>query len=196
MDELWDVRVRAAEPRERGVVLWITGLSEVTTSVIAGATYAGLKAQCPNVVYLDGESVRGVVVDGLGHAPGDRLVNARRLSRLCRLLSEQGLHVVCATTCSFPECHTWNRQNIWRYFEVDVQAPMDALLGRERRGVYPEGSWGVPRTAAQEAPLDEPHFPDLVIRHVGAEGECAEIAEQIVEASGVLAPQAARASGS
>ena len=64
------------------------------------------------ITFLDGDALRAVMGDELGHSADDRRRSAMRNARLCRLLAQQGVDVICATISLFHEIHRWNRENI------------------------------------------------------------------------------------
>ena len=90
----------------RGAVYWITGLAGVGKSTLAKHLYETLKLLKPNVVLLDGDNIREVFDHDLGYSSEERLKSARRNSRLSKLLSDQGIDVICATISLFHEFRT------------------------------------------------------------------------------------------
>ena len=118
-----------------GRVVWITGLSGAGKSTVAALVHARLKRARPGTVLLDGDAVRQVCGNDLGYDRPHRLENAFRISRLCRLLSSQGMDVVCATMSLFKECHAWNRRNLPRYLEVYLRVPLAELKRRMNMGM-------------------------------------------------------------
>ncbi|RKZ63425.1 MAG: adenylyl-sulfate kinase, partial [Candidatus Parabeggiatoa sp. nov. 3] len=79
-------------------VLWITGLSGAGKTTIARATQDILRSKSVCTVLLDGDQVRNVVKDeSCGHDQANRLKNAYRISRLAKMIAEQGLVVIVAT---------------------------------------------------------------------------------------------------
>lgn len=147
-----------------GVVIWITGLSGAGKSTIAHRTYELLKSVKPNVVLLDGDAFRAIIGEDLRHNANDRLLNAYRIARFCKFLSDQGIDVVCATMSLFHECHEWNRKNIRRYFEVYLRVTMEAVMRRDPKGIYKRAKQGLESgVVGVDLPFHEPLQPDLVI---------------------------------
>ena len=79
---------------ERGSVIWITGLPGAGKTTVAAEVTALLRAKAQCVVQVDGDIVREVMNNDLGYTPAERLENAWRISRLCRMLSTQCLQCV------------------------------------------------------------------------------------------------------
>lgn len=172
---------------EPGVVVWITGLSGVGKSTVANEVVRLLRDREANVVLLDGDSVRAIMGDDLGHDSDGRLRNAYRLARLAAMLSQQGAHVVCATMSLFPEVWAWNRAHLPRYFEVYLRAPLPFIESRDIKGIYARARRGGEQgVVGVDLPFVEPIQPHLVIDNDTPRERFDDVAERIVVASGVL----------
>ena len=130
--------------------------------------WSRLRAAGRPVTFLDGDALRAVIAEDLGHSAGDRRRSAMRNARLCRLLAEQGTDVVCATISLFHEVQRWNRENIPRYREIYLQVPIDELRRRDSKGIYA----GVQRGDAcdvvgLDVPAEAPEAPDLILDNYG-----------------------------
>ena len=61
------------------------------------------------VVHLDGDAIREIMGNDLGHTLKDRIQNAFRISRMCHFLQQQGqIGHVCSTMSLYPEIWHWN----------------------------------------------------------------------------------------
>ena len=146
------------------MVYWITGLSGAGKTTIGKLWYAELKKYRQNVVFLDGDKLREVFGDDLGYTKEDRQKSAMRNARLCALLNEQGIDVVCCTISMFNFVHQWNRQNIPQYIEVYVKASMETLYKRDQKGLYSKDSSDL---AGIQVEVEEPKFPDIILENNG-----------------------------
>jgi adenylylsulfate kinase-like enzyme len=162
-----------AVSRDRGSVIWITGLPGAGKTTVAAEVTALLRAKAQCVVQVDGDIVREVMNNDLGYTPAERLENAWRISRLCRMLSTQGLQVVCATVSLFSAIHEWNRANLPRYVEVYLRVSGGTLAARKG---HLRGSANV---VGVDQPFDAPKAADIVIENEGRESPRA-LAERIV----------------
>src|SRR5579863_9621661 len=119
-----------------GRVFWLTGLSAAGKTSIGRALSANLRACGRPVIFLDGDTLRAAVSNDLGYSADNRRAAAMRNGRLCRMLAEQGFDVVCSTISLFHEVQRWNRENILRYNEIYVRAPLEELKRRDPKGIY------------------------------------------------------------
>jgi adenylylsulfate kinase len=150
------------------MVVWMIGLSGAGKTTLAREVVARVKRMAPNVVLIDGDAVREMWGDDLGHGLDGRRRNAERIARLCKFLDDQDLHVVCAILSLFPESRDWNRHNLKRYYEVFIDTPKDALIERDGKGLYARFLKGEIRdVAGMDLPFPPPENPDLVIRNDG-----------------------------
>lgn len=117
---------------------WITGLSGSGKTTIGTLLYDYMKVK-KSVVLLDGDTLREVFGGDLGYTAEDRLKSAMRNARLCRLLTSQGIDVVCCTISMFNGVRDWNRQNIEGYTEIYIEVPQSILLERNQKQLYTLG---------------------------------------------------------
>lgn len=151
-----------------GMVYWFTGLAGSGKTTLGKLFFEHLKAQKQGVVFLDGDILRPVFGDDLGHTVEDRHKSAMRNARLCKLLSDQGIDVVCSTISLFHTCQEWNRANIPAYREIFIRVPMDILIRRDQKGLYSRALAGaVQNVVGIDIPAEEPLHPDVVLDNTG-----------------------------
>lgn len=117
-------------------VYWITGLSGAGKTSVGKLLYEKMKQKYPNIVFLDGDVLREVFGNDLGYTREERLKCAMRYARLCKMLQEQGMNVICCTISMFDEIRSWNRENIRNYREIYVRVSMEVLIKRNQKGLY------------------------------------------------------------
>src|SRR5579864_479975 len=150
-----------------GRVYWITGLSAAGKTSIGRALCAQLRASGSPVIFLDGHSLRAVSGD-LGYSLEKRRAAAMRNGRLCRMLAEQGFDIVCATISLFHEVQHWNRENIPRYYEIFVRAPLEELKRRDTKGIYLNVNGGGANVVGLDIAAEMPKAPDLILDNDGS----------------------------
>ena len=151
---------------EPGTVYWFTGLSGSGKTTLGRLFYLRLKENKQNIVFLDGDTLRQIFGHDLGYAIDERKKSAGRNSRLCKLLSDQGLDVVCATISLFHDCHRWNRKHIQNYIAIYIRVPLDVLVRRDQKQLYSRTLRGeVNNIMGLDLEFEEPENPDLIIEN-------------------------------
>ena len=154
--------------RDSGRVFWITGLSGSGKTTLGQELCNRLRADGVPVTFLDGDQLRVVIAEDLGHSTGNRRESAMRNARLCRMLAQQGGDVVCATISLFHDVQRWNRANIPGYYEIYLHVPMDELRRRDTKGIYGRAERGdLTDVVGIDVPAETPEAPDLVLENYG-----------------------------
>ena len=169
-----------------GRLIWITGISGAGKTTIGKALYERLKPGIPALVYLDGDEVRQCFGDDLGFTLEARDANAFRFTRLCRLLSAQGLPIICAANLTSQRFRDWCRAEIPGYFEVFLDVPMDVLIGRDPKKLYARALSGEAKDVVGiDIPFVPPVAPDLVIDNSTPQTSFESVCDRIMEAAGL-----------
>lgn len=164
------------------MVTWIIGLSGAGKTTLASEVVARVRRARQNVVLIDGDVVRDIFGNDLGHSIDDRRRNAERICRLCKFLDDQKIDVVCAILSLFRESRAWNRENIAEYFEVFIDAPVSALVERDPKGIYRKFLSGeITDVAGMDIEFPRPDDAHLVIANAGQRDELLQHAEAIAD---------------
>ena len=152
---------------------WITGLSGAGKTTIGQLFYSRVKASNKNVVFLDGDILRDIFNITEQYSPAERRKIAMTYSRLCKMLTDQGIDVVIATISMFHEVRDWNRSNIENYKEVYIKVPIKVLIDRDQKKLYSRAFRGeikdvVGVEARAVIEIEEPKSPDIVILNDGS----------------------------
>lgn len=132
--------------------------------------YEYLKNRKSNIVLLDGDMVRDAFANDLGYSREDRLKCAMRYSGLSRLLTNQGIDVICCTISMFDEVRGWNRDHIENYVEIFLDVPMDILQKRNQKNLYQDVKEGkFSNVVGMDLKLQLPQNPDIRIVNDGKE---------------------------
>lgn len=164
------------------MVIWIVGLSGSGKTTLSAQVVAEVRQRGRKVVLLDGDQVRELFGNDLGHDLAGRRANADRICRLCGFLDEQGVDVVCAVLSLFPESRTWCRENFSSYFEVFIDAPLDQLIERDTKGIYGRYLRGEIRdVAGLDLDFPRPDAADFVIFNSGSRQELLDYAASLAD---------------
>lgn len=165
-----------------GRVYWITGLSGAGKTTIGSRLYTVLSREKNNTIMLDGDQLRQVF-SNFDYSMAGRERLAGQYSKLCRMLSEQGIDVICCTIAMFDSCRAWNRENIRDYFEVYLKVPIEKLIERDQKGLYSRAlNNEIQEVMGINMEFEEPKNPDLVICNDGEETPD-EIVKRILNSS-------------
>ena len=151
------------------MVIWIIGLSGSGKTTLSHQVAHEVRSRGRKVVLLDGDKIRALFGNDLGHDLNSRKKNADRICGLCSFLDSQGVDVVCAILSIFPESRAWCRDNLSTYYEVFIDAPLDQLINRDSKGIYGRFQRGeVTNVAGLDLAFPVPESPDLVIKNNGS----------------------------
>ncbi len=146
------------------MVIWFIGLSGSGKTTLASKLFKETKKIHTNTVFLDGDILRDVWADDLSYTIEGRERNAKRISNLCKLLDQQGFHVIASVLSIFPEWQQWNREKFSSYFEIFLDVPMEVLIERDTKNLYKQALAGeIENVVGVQIPFPRPSNPDLVL---------------------------------
>ncbi len=128
--------------RERGVVIWFTGLSGSGKSTIARIVEDRLVEAGVPVEVLDGDVVRTNLSKGLGFSKEDRDINIRRIAFVAHLLQRNGVFVITAAISPYQAIRDEARAMTGDFVEVFANAPLDVCEQRDVKGLYAKARAG------------------------------------------------------
>ncbi len=117
------------------MVIWITGLSASGKTTLGLEMYKLLK-DSGSWVFLDGDTIRRVFGEDLGHSVEDRMKNAYRISNLCGMLESQNISVIACVLLISNEVRENNKKCLKEYKEVFIDVPMETLFSRDNKELY------------------------------------------------------------
>jgi len=172
------------------MVIWLIGLSGSGKSTLGNEVARQLREIKPNTVLLDGDEIRKVFAHDRGDEPytvQGRRINAERIVALCEMLDSQGIHVVCCILSIFPDMRLENRKRFSQYFEVFMDAPLDALMARDVKGMYASAARGeVNNVVGIDIPYERPVGSDMTIDTSKNDANIKELASSILEQAGLV----------
>ena len=154
-----------------GTLYWITGLSGAGKTTIGNRLYYRIKRSNPNAVLLDGDVLRKAISDSEEDQYSDsaRRRRAFKYAKICKMLTDQGLIVICCTIAMYDSVRKWNRINNKRYVEVFLDVPMDILMQRDQKGMYSKAENNdFSNLAGVDLAVEYPKNPDITLLNDGS----------------------------
>jgi adenylylsulfate kinase len=150
--------------RDRGVVVWFTGLSGAGKSTITNALAPALVAAGKRVEVLDGDVVRTHLSKGLGFSREDRDTNVARIAFVAGLLARHGVIVLVAAVSPYRQAREEARKSIGDFVEVFVAPPLEACVARDTKGLYRKALAGeIVQFTGVSDPYEPPTSPELTL---------------------------------
>lgn len=194
---------RQAHLRQRGCVIWFTGLSGSGKSTVANEVDRLLCANGRHTCLLDGDNVRhGLCAGpnllepehgsdfaqrfGLGFGAQDREENIRRIGAVAQLFATSGLIALTA----FVSPYRIDRQRVRKwvnsqgaegdFVEIFVDTPLEVCESRDPKGLYKLAREGkIANFTGISDPYEAPETPELHL--AGADGTPTELAQQVID---------------
>src|SRR5688500_14312754 len=155
---------------QRGVTVWMTGLSGSGKSTIAVVLERMLLGRGRLAYRLDGDNVRHGLNKNLGFGADDRAENIRRIGEVAKLFTDAGIIVIA----SFISPYRRDRDAIraamkpGEFVEVFIDAPLEVAERRDPKGLYQKARAAV--AAGQglgftgiDDPYEPPEKPEIAI---------------------------------
>ena len=151
---------------QKGVTIWLTGLSGSGKSTIAVAAENALVERGRLAYVLDGDNIRHGLNSNLGFSPDDRTENIRRIGEVAKLFTDSGIIVFA----SFISPYRADRDNVRAsmkegdFVEVLVNASLETCESRDAKGLYQMARAGeIPEFTGISAPYEAPANPEVVL---------------------------------
>ncbi len=171
------------------MVIWITGLSGSGKTTLCEALFARLKPAIPELVSIDGDGVRRVFGNELGHSEPEREIQFRRLQRFASVLDKQALVVLVAVVYAREDLLESNRESFSRYVEVHLATPLEVVRSRDSKGLYSQAARGkIGNVVGVDIPWNAPKNPGLVLDGVRSRDEMVSTLISFVPEFGHVAP--------
>lgn len=149
---------------QRGVMLWLTGLSGSGKSTIAIALERELHKRGLLCRILDGDNIRSGINNNLGFSAEDRVENIRRIAEIGKLFVETGIITIAAFISPNNELRQMAARIIGaeRFLEIYVSTPLEECEKRDVKGLYAKARRGeIKNFTGISAPFEAPEHPAL-----------------------------------
>ena len=162
--------LRQARPprRERGLVIFLTGLSGSGKSTLARALRDALTERGQRTVsLLDGDLVRTLLSAGLTFSREDRDLNIARIGFVATEVARHGGIAICAPIAPYAQARQEVRravQEVGDFLLIHVATPAEVCEARDRKGLYAKARAGlIDHFTGVSDPYEEPDDADLVL---------------------------------
>ena len=149
---------------QRGIMIWMTGLSGSGKSTVA----IGLERELHNrgilCRILDGDNIRAGINSNLGFSEEDRRENIRRIAEIGKLFVDTGIVTIACFVSPTTELREMARKIIGEkdFREVYIATPLDECERRDVKGLYARARRGeVKDFTGISAPFEAHTNPDL-----------------------------------
>ena len=168
--------------KNRGVILWYTGLSGCGKSTIANEVEKKIFESGYHTYVLDGDNIRFGLNSNLGFSPEDRTENIRRIGEVAKLFVDAGVVVSTAFISPYRKDRDGVRSIVedGDMVEIFVKCDLEVCEQRDAKGLYKKARAGeIKEFTGISAPYEEPENPELVVD--AAKNSAEECAKMIVD---------------
>lgn len=152
--------------RQRGLMIWFTGLSGSGKSTLAIALERELQKRGLLCRILDGDNIRSGINNNLGFSAEDRVENIRRIAEIGKLFVDTGIITLAAFISPNNELRCMAANIIGKddFVEIYVSTPLEECERRDVKGLYAKARRGEIREfTGISAPFEAPEHPALSI---------------------------------
>ena len=152
--------------RQRGMMLWFTGLSGSGKSTVAIALERELHSRGLLCRILDGDNIRSGINNNLGFSAEDRVENIRRIAEVGRLFVDTGIITIAAFISPNNQLREMAADILGKddFVEVFVSTPREECEKRDVKGLYAKARRGeIKNFTGISAPFEAPEHPDITL---------------------------------
>lgn len=149
---------------QRGIMIWMTGLSGSGKSTVAIGVERELHNRGILCRILDGDNIRAGINSNLGFSEEDRRENIRRIAEIGKLFVDTGIVTIACFVSPTTELREMARKIIGEkdFREVYIATPLAECERRDVKGLYARARRGeVKDFTGISAPFEAPTTPDL-----------------------------------
>jgi len=175
---------------QKGVTVWMTGLSASGKSTIACILEQMLLHKRKHAYRLDGDNIRHGLNKNLGFSADDRAENIRRIGEVARLFSDAGVIAITSFISPYKKDRDAVRASMkpGEFVEIYVNVSLAIAEKRDPKGLYKKARAGqLKGFTGIDDPYEAPENAEIVIETETTSAE--DAAEQILsylEARGYL----------
>jgi len=182
--------------KQKGCVVWFTGLSGSGKSTVANGVEQRLASRGHLAYILDGDRVRLGLNADLGFSPSDRDENVRRVGEVSALLADAGVITLAALISPYRRERDRVRERVpdGRFLEIYLDASVEVCERRDPKGLYKKARAGtIPEFTGISAPYEPPERPELVLPTEEMDADaCIDAVVSLLAARDLLSPPEVR----
>lgn len=152
--------------KQKGLMVWFTGLSGSGKSTVAIALERELHSRGILCRILDGDNIRSGINNNLGFTEEDRVENIRRIAEVAKLFVDTGVVTIAAFISPNNDIRKMAADIIGKddFIEVYVNTPLEVCEKRDVKGLYARARRGeVKNFTGISAPFEAPEHPALTL---------------------------------
>lgn len=151
--------------KQKGVLIWFTGLSGSGKSTVANALQNKLYEKEKLTYILDGDNVRHGLNGDLGFTIEDRKENIRRIGELSKLFVDTGIITLATFISPLREDREQVRKLLNEDFiEVYIKCPLEVCENRDPKELYKKARDGkIKNFTGIDSPYEEPENPEITV---------------------------------
>ena len=157
---------REALLKQKGIMIWFTGLSGSGKSTLASALERELYKQGILCRILDGDNIRSGINNNLGFSEADRTENIRRIAEVSKLFVDCGIVTIAAFISPTHAIRRMASEIIGEddFLEVYVSTPIEECERRDVKGLYAKARRGeIKEFTGISSPFEAPEHPFISI---------------------------------
>jgi adenylylsulfate kinase len=151
---------------QKGVTVWMTGLSASGKSTIAVILEQMLLHKKKHAYRLDGDNIRMGLNKNLGFSAEDRAENIRRIGEVAKLFTDAGVIAITSFISPYKKDRDAVRASMkgGEFIEVYVQVSLEAAEKRDPKGLYKKARAGqLKGFTGIDDPYEAPEKPEILI---------------------------------
>lgn len=153
--------------RQKGIVIWMVGLSGSGKSTVARALENSLYNHGYLTQLLDGDNLRTGVNNNLGFSDEERTENIRRAAEVAKLFANCGIITICSLISPTKSIRDMAASIIGneQYYEVYADCPLEICEKRDVKGLYARARNGeIKDFTGIHAPFEAPENPFISLK--------------------------------
>ncbi|MFT7613427.1 MAG: adenylylsulfate kinase [Parvicellaceae bacterium] len=171
---------------QKGIVIWITGLSGSGKTTIAKGLERKLHNEGVLTQLLDGDNIRTGINNNLGFSLEDRTENIRRISEIAKLFLNNGTITICCFVSPTIEIRAIAKNIIGpdSFLEVFINTPISVCEARDVKGLYAKARSGeIQNFTGIDSPFEAPdvNFTEILTDHKTVEESVEDLYKTIID---------------